>query len=402
MIQIGAQLPLGRWRAWWTTAGLALVLAACGGQVPSPTATAGPSGAPPGSASPAPTSDEPSESDDPTPGTPGGEMGAGTEVLVVADEIRVRAEPGTGGEILGTLPWGTTGTVRSGPVESDGYAWYEVEAEGRPGWTAAGDGEDRWVVPIGPAPGADVLLTFSEVCDVVPPLRVPTTAILADGSVVVGRGEVRIGRLNEDGMALIREEVLDLPVLQQPGSYEPQPLPDAEPPGHGACAYTFVTGSGPDAVTVNSVMWFGDQEEAEFYVPSPERKLLSGVARSLGEIEALLDEDLWSETPRPYVATEFLLVLMPFPGPTEGDAIPYQQLGLPGPDELDAAAGDTRCGVIPLEQAVTATREIRASGNPVSINEMPSATADDDGQGWSVIIASRTPSGTPTCDDVNG
>jgi hypothetical protein len=402
MDQIAAPLPLALWRTRSTLLAAALVLAACGGGTPSPSATPGPPGTPPGSGPPAPTSDDPGGSGDPVPSVPGGEMSAGSEVLVVADEVRVRAEPGTEGEILGTLPWATAGTVRSGPVESDGYAWYEVETEARTGWTAAGDGEDRWIVPIGPGPGADVLLTFSEVCDVVPPLRVPTTAILADGSVVVGRGDLRIGRLNEDGMALIRQEVLDLPVLQQPGTYEPQPLPDAEPPGHGACAYTFVTGAGADAVTVNSVMWFGDQEEAEFYVPSPERKLLSGVARSLGEIDTLLEEDLWSETPRPYAATEFLLVLMPFPGPTGGEAIPYQELGLPGPDELEAAGGDTRCGTIPLEQAVTATREIRASGNPVSINEMPSATADDDGQGWSVIIAPRTPSGAPTCDDVYG
>jgi hypothetical protein len=50
----------------------------------------------------------------------------------------------------------------------------------------------------------------------------------------------------------------------------------------------------------------------------------------------------------------------------------------------------------------TATREIRNAVNPVGINGMATATADDGELGWSVIIVPRTPLGSPECGDVNG
>lgn len=386
--------PLGR-------AGLAalsaLALAACGG--PSPSTSASPATGVPSAA--ITRSAAPGGSQTAAPDTPGDPMAAGTRVLVIADELRVRTEPGTDTELIGTLGWGAGGTVRSGPVDRDGFTWYEVEADGQSGWVAAGDDVDRWIVPVGPAAGSRALLTFSEACDVVGPVTMPTTTIMADGTVVTGRGDLLVGRLNDEGLAVIRDDVLGLPVLGQPGTYVPEPLPGAEPPGHGACQYTFLVGDEAGAYTVSSVMWFGDQEEAEFYVPAPERRLLSNVAGNLGEIGSLLDDYLWSERPRPYIATEFLLTLIPFPGPA-GDAIDVARLGLPRPDDLDQAVGDTRCGVISLEQAVTATREIRETGDPVGINGMVTATADDDGLGWSVIIVPRTPTGLPSCDDVNG
>ncbi len=378
---------------------LALAIAACGAQPPAPSAAEPTPG--PTAASAAPPTQAPGASGAPGPGDAGG-MAAGTEVLVVADELRLRVEPGTAADMATELPWGSAGVVRAGPVEADGYAWYEVEVDGQSGWAAAGDDEDPWLVPVGPAPNGGALLSFSQRCDAVPPVTLPTTTILADGSVVLGPSDLRIGRLNDEGMATIRAEVLELPVLQRPGRYDPERLPGAEPPGHGACLYTFEVGDGADAITVDAVNWFGDEEEAEFYVPSPERRLLTNVARSLSEIDSVLDERLWAELPRTYVATEFLLVLFPFPGPAGDDAIAYEVLGLPKPDELDAFTGERRCAVVSLEEAVVATRAIRTAGNPVGINGMPSAAADDGGQSWSLIMAPRTPAGLPACDDANG
>jgi hypothetical protein len=379
---------------------LALALSACSAPSPSP-ATAPPTGDPsdaaPGSGAPA---SAPGASHTAEPADPGDALAAGTEVLVIADEIRLRAEPGTESELLGTVGWGTAATVRSGPVDRDAFAWYEIETDGQTGWAAAGDDEDPWIVPVGPAPGAEAVLTFSETCDVVPPVTTPTTTILADGTVVTGRGELQVGRLNDEGLAVVRDDVLGLPVLRQPGTYVPEPLPGAEPPGHGACEYTFIVG-GADTVTVSSIMWFGDEEESEFYAPAPERRLLSNVARNLGEIGSLFDDRLWREAPRTYVATEFLLVLVPFPGPG-ADAVAYDRLGLPSPDDLEPSIGGTRCTVVTLEQAVTAVREIRDAGNPVGINGMATTTADDGELGWSVIIVPRTPLGSPECGDVNG
>jgi Ricin-type beta-trefoil lectin domain/Peptidase_C39 like family len=43
------------------------------------------------------------------------------------------------GKIIKSIPWGTTGTVKAGPVFKDGTGWYQIRwSDGTTGWSAAG------------------------------------------------------------------------------------------------------------------------------------------------------------------------------------------------------------------------------------------------------------------------
>ena len=53
-------------------------------------------------------------------------------VRSTVDALRVRAEPTTAGDALGTINEGQLGFVVAGPVSADGYAWYQLSALGLP------------------------------------------------------------------------------------------------------------------------------------------------------------------------------------------------------------------------------------------------------------------------------
>jgi uncharacterized protein YgiM (DUF1202 family) len=60
-------------------------------------------------------------------------------VFVDTDGLNFRSDPGLDGEVVDLLPFGTEGTVVDGPVEEDGYSWYELDLDnGGSGWVAGG------------------------------------------------------------------------------------------------------------------------------------------------------------------------------------------------------------------------------------------------------------------------
>jgi hypothetical protein len=73
--------------------------------------------------------------------------------LIVADELRVRSAPGTGGDstIRGEpLTKGREVFVAAGPVRASGYDWWQVQAltgPGRFGWVAVGSDGEIWLAP---------------------------------------------------------------------------------------------------------------------------------------------------------------------------------------------------------------------------------------------------------------
>ena len=68
--------------------------------------------------------------------TTGTGFGVGTSVLVDADALNLRAEAGVAGAVIAELPGGTGASVIGGPVEADGYTWYQVETFAGTGWVA--------------------------------------------------------------------------------------------------------------------------------------------------------------------------------------------------------------------------------------------------------------------------
>lgn len=62
---------------------------------------------------------------------------------------RVRSEPNTQAQVLGTIPGGEPFTVLQGPTcdSANGIAWWQVDYNGLIGWTAEGQGQTYFVEP---------------------------------------------------------------------------------------------------------------------------------------------------------------------------------------------------------------------------------------------------------------
>jgi uncharacterized protein YgiM (DUF1202 family) len=64
------------------------------------------------------------------------ELSIGQAVVVATDRLNLRGEPGLNGEVIVVLEERQQATVVDGPVEVDGYAWYQLDAGGTVGWSA--------------------------------------------------------------------------------------------------------------------------------------------------------------------------------------------------------------------------------------------------------------------------
>ena len=81
--------------------------------------------------------------------TPVPTLGPGARAVIQAETLNVRAAPGTQAERVGVLLQAQSVTVRDGPVDADGYRWWQVEnSEGLVGWVAEGTEDSAWLVPV--------------------------------------------------------------------------------------------------------------------------------------------------------------------------------------------------------------------------------------------------------------
>lgn len=371
-----------------TVASLAALLAIAGcqsatpsGSAPGPATASAPVASESGQPSPTATGAEP---------TPSGEAPASNILQVVADELRMRAEAGTDAALVGTLGRGAPVRVDSGPVEADGFTWYEVtDLAGRQGWAADGDGVDAWLSSIPDLTSPAPILTLTYGCDVLGPINPPATTVLDDGHVLMTQGpagEWSVRQLSESGLQEIRDDVFGSSHLQASAQYEPQRRADAgEPPGHGACLYTFTVPTEDEPIVVSAVGWFGDEEEAQFYVPSPERKALTAIARNLIAIGEVLGDDAWEAPAYPYIAREFAVAIGPDVDP--------DTLGLGDAEWSQDPAGAGDCAIISRGEAFEAARIVNEDG--------PSQPVRLDSAYFSpMVLVPRTPDGYPDCSDI--
>ena len=57
-------------------------------------------------------------------------------IVTTSSALNVRNAPSTSGALLGTQSSGATGTIIGGPVQADGYWWWQVDyATGADGWS---------------------------------------------------------------------------------------------------------------------------------------------------------------------------------------------------------------------------------------------------------------------------
>ena len=75
----------------------------------------------------------------------------GDRVEVTTQEgklLSIRETAGINGTLVARALSGTQFTVRNGPVQQDGYLWWELEGEQVKGWAAEGEKSDRWLTPV--------------------------------------------------------------------------------------------------------------------------------------------------------------------------------------------------------------------------------------------------------------
>jgi hypothetical protein len=313
------------------------------------------------------------------------------------------------------------GGLIDGPVGNDPSASPSVAPieSGRPSPSAAPTDTPPPPVATEPATSGDALVlrvvTLGGPTD--PASMLPEFTLTADGTVIwrpVSTTEFAgylTRRLTADGLAELRELIFGDGLLDADATHELEPLPDAEPPGRGGFAHTFTVGEGADEVVVTSVGWLGDEEEATYYQPDPERRALDTLANQLRDPESLLGGDAWEGPATAYEADEYLLVLTPY-----RDVPPYgnpdvSQVPLPldgSPDEFGDAYGDVqpaaRCGVIGREEAAAIVEALTtlgvSAGNSVDLDRATAASLDwAEGNGVvDLYLLPRMPGEYPGCD----
>lgn len=380
---------------------LGLLLTRCGAESP-PTS-------PPGAQSPPAAS-----SSEGARGRIDGIIEVSAVVQVIADELRLRADPNTTAALVAAMPSGHVARIEAGPVEAEGFRWWQlVDVGGRTGWAADGDGTDAWLTAA-VATDAPPLIRLHYGCDVTGPIRVPATTILTDGTVILtdtgfAPGDPapamwRIGTLSAAGLEHIRGNLVESPYLQVSAEYVAEPLPGATPPGHGGCVYEFTVGG--DEVAVTAVGWFGDEEEAAFWQPSPQRKTLTDFAQGLIALDDVLDDALWATPPTlPYLATRYTVVR------TESPAGVPVQSGTPrlAEDPLGDLIGEPArltgigaCWEIAVGDAFRVATVLADAEPPLPFHAMGGPAYVVDATNVGLIVVPQTPVGEPSCADVAG
>ena len=165
-------------------------------------------------------------------------------------------------------------------------------------------------------------------------------------------------KLTEQGLADLREQIFGSGLLDASATHELEPLPGPEPPGRGVGVYFFTADGGGGQAVVRSMQWLGDEEEATYYQPSPERQELDALAQRLRDPEALLGADAWAGQAEPYEGTDYRLWITPSRDVPPFDSADASEIPWPFEQPLDefgepsgSSPPVTRCGAITRDEA---------------------------------------------------
>jgi hypothetical protein len=365
-------------------------------------------------------SESPAPSAPPQPTASASDAADDRLMQVTVDALRMRAAASTSAGVIRTFDLGEVVRVVSGPLEADGYAWYEVEdLDSRSGWAALGSVAEPWLEAVPPNPAtSDLLLRLEFRCDAHPrdvgiPVIPADLTVTADGRVVLISGVV--GQLTLSGLAQIRRDVIESPFLQTSAAYDLEHQPGApEAPAHGACISTFTLGGGSAPVVVTAVAWQGDEEEAAYWAPSPARLALDELTKHLLDVEAWLGPAAWSAPiARPYGSSSYVFWLT-----QQGSTSPPPEVDAPsmtgaawpfdGPiEQFGEPVGQGRCGYLDLAGAFETLRLMRAGGVPtypvwvdapeLRLDGFGSGAFATDAAWFSFWLTPRSPDGYPAC-----
>jgi hypothetical protein len=228
-------------------------------------------------------------------------------------------------------------------------------------------------VAVGPD---DTLLSFIQRCDVEGPIVGPSVTILGDGRVIWYRlnedesSTLSVRQLNGRGLTQVVDAVTTTDLFDADGTYRLVRRPGTpEPPGHGLCTWDFAWSGGDAPVRVSSTMWLGDEEEAAYYEPAPERLALHDLAINVQDPEAWIDASGWADPEAaPFAPLTYLvLVTSTVAEAATLDAPDVDAVTWPfedGPDTFGEPTGEEqqRCGIADAAAIETLANELAAAG----------------------------------------
>lgn len=266
-----------------------------------------------------------------------------------------------------------------------------------------------------PAPtGADLLLAFTQTCEVIPPVLAPTTIVMEDGRVFWQANgptlyQWQVRQLSEAGLSTVRARIAATGLLDQDADYEHELREGVtEGPPHGGCLFTFDHQDGQTDVSVTSGMWFGDEEEATYYQPAPERRELDALAQQLRSPETWLAPADWTDAASvPYVADAFLVLASPAFGEETGPDLQDVDWPFDAPPSSygkEAGLGDPRprCDVASRD-AVEAyvTGQVQPGGEPIDLAAPATNLNLREGETWYSITLWSVPGASADCSVVS-
>lgn len=210
--------------------------------------------------------------------------------------------------------------------------------------------------------------------------------------------------LTAGGRDQVAQEVLDAPLLRTSGEYAAEAVnPLQVPAGLTASIWNFTLGGGPDPIIVTSSAWLGDEAEAAYFVPSPERKELDRLANLLLTISDWVPADGWESADwAPYVGLSYLLWVTVWPdqAPDGLPSVAGSTWPFNGPlesfgDVISTDVSEGRCGYLEPSPAT----DLAATLAAVAVDaRRPVDVATD--TGWvRLYLSPRTVDGFPTCAD---
>jgi hypothetical protein len=252
-----------------------------------------------------------------------------------------------------------------------------------------------------------------------PSQNVPWLTLMGDGTLIWQTvpppeqvdGSLITRTLTEQGLADFREQIFGSGLLDASANHELEPLPGVSPPGRGVGVYVFTAEGDDGQVVVRSLQWLGDEEEATWYQPSPERRELDALAQRLRDPESLLGTDAWAGPAEPYAGTAYLLWLTPNRDVPPFDTADASEIPLPfdGPlDDFGEESGSqppvTRCGAISRDEAAAIVDALASLGyEGIGLDGTTTGSLDwAEGNGTvDLAILPVMPDGYPECLPVN-
>lgn len=299
----------------------------------------------------------------------GGALLATAAAVLVAIAL---GAPGLFGDRLGAIP-SPTPVASESPAEPTPTSSPAVPSEQPSPSPVASP------TPVGEPASGEPVLALTTVCDVTPPVVLPQVSVVADGRVAWQPADPErltngytVRRLTPEGLDALRDRIEATGLFAADATYGAEPLPNSEPPGMGACAheYSYVDADG-DTVTIESIGWFGDEFEAEYFVPSPARRTLDELATALRDIEATMGDAAWADDAQPYEPETWVVAMAEtvreaatLGAPDVAELTWPAGEGPPGDfgDPVENGSGVFRCGIVDADALDATLQQLVESG----------------------------------------